>query len=112
MPGLPPRLRRPGIRANWDLSDDEAIDQYIEARVAERAQSEAARWRFRLVLIETVILALLVLIAGFVLGQKPELVLRGAAIVAAGCLVTGALLTALSAASARLLSRIRQRRSR
>jgi hypothetical protein len=112
MPGLPPRLRRPGIRANWDLSDDEAIDQYIEARVAERARREAVRWRFRLVLIETAMMALLVLIAGLALGQKTDLVLRGAALVAAGCFATGVLLIALSVASSRLLSRIREWRAR
>lgn len=112
MLGLPPRLRRPGIRANWDLGDDEAIDQYIEARVAERARREAVRWRFRLVLIETAMMATLVAAAGLALGQKAEMVLRGAALVGAGCLVTGGLLIGLSAAGSRILSSIRLRRKR
>lgn len=112
MRGLTPQAQRPPLGAKWDVSDDEAIDRIIEARVAERAQREAIRWRFRLVLIETVMMAALVLIAGLVLGQNPSLVLRGAALVGAGCLVTGGILIALSAAGARLLSRLHRWRCR
>lgn len=112
MLGLPPRLSPPAICANWHLSDDEAIEQFIEARVAERARQEAVRWRLRLVVMETGVMALLVLAAGFALGQKPEMVLRGAALVGLGCLATGLLLVALSAGAARLLSRIRNWRAR
>lgn len=112
MRGLSPRPRQPGISAKWDLEDDEALERIIEARAEELARHEAMRWRFRLVLVETVMMALLVLIAGLVLGQKTELVLRGAALVGAGCLATGALLIVLSAACARLLTRMRQWRNR
>jgi hypothetical protein len=70
------------------------------------------RWRFRLVLIESAMMATLVVAAGLALGQKPEMVLRGAALVGAGCLLTGGLLIALSAAGSRMLSSIRRRRER
>ena len=110
MRGLTPRPHRPGLGANWDLESEEAIDRYIEARVAQLAQREAVRWRFRLVAIEAAMMALLVVAAGFALGQRPDQVLRGAVLVGLGCLVTGLLLIALSAATARLLSTIRKRR--
>lgn len=112
MRGLTTRPHRPGLGADWDLEGNEAIDQYIETLVAERAQREAVRWRFRLVVIETAMMALLVLAAGYALGQKTETVLRGAVLVGLGCLGTGVLLIGLSAATARLLSRFRRWRRR
>lgn len=91
---------------------DAEIERIIEARVALRAQGEALRWRFRLVVIETVMMALLVLVMGTVLRQPSDLVLRGAAIVGLGCLAAGALAIALSAVAGRVLARICSRRRR
>jgi hypothetical protein len=109
MPGLPSHLRRRSTGANWNVSDDEAIDQYIEARVAERARAQAARWRFHLVAAESVVLAMAVLIAGAVLGQPPMMVLRGALFVGLGSLVTGGLAIVVASAISRLSSRMRAR---
>ncbi|QJU60626.1 hypothetical protein HL653_12215 [Sphingomonas sp. AP4-R1] len=91
---------------NW--SDNEAIEVIVEQRVAERFQAESFQWRFRLVLIETVMMGLLVLVAGLVLKQPTMMVLRASLIIAASCLATGLLLLSLSAATAKLMSRLRK----
>ncbi|WP_298673222.1 hypothetical protein [uncultured Sphingomonas sp.] len=87
------------------LSNDTNLDlaRAFEARVAQRAEAEAMRWRFRLVLIETAMISLLVLASGFALGQPAGLVLRGAAMVGAGCFLTGLMLIGLTWATSRLL---------
>lgn len=87
---------------------DAEIERIIEARVSIRAEAEAIRWRFRLVLIETVMMSGLVLAAGFALGQPTPIVLRGAAIVGIACLVTGLMLILLSGVTGLLLSKYRR----
>lgn len=87
-----------------DISEDTAIERMIEARVAIRAENEAIRWRFRLILIETVMLASLVLVAGLLLHQPTSMVVRGSVIVGLGCLTSGIMLVGLSGATSRLLS--------
>ncbi|MGD9811389.1 MAG: hypothetical protein AB7U35_08670 [Sphingobium sp.] len=87
-----------------DISKDAAIERMIEARVAIRAENEAIRWRFRLILIETVMLTSLVLVAGLLLHQPTELVVRGSIIVGLGCLASGTMLVGLSGVTSRLLS--------
>lgn len=96
----------------FDLSRDAALERMIEARVAVRAETAAIRWRFRLILIETAMIASLVLIAGFVLKQPTALVMRGALIVGLGCLACGAMLVGLSGLTGHLLSRYRRWRRR
>src|SRR3546814_19019394 len=59
---------------NW--SDNEAIELIVERRLAERFEAESFQWRFRLVMIETVMMGLLVLVAGLVLKQPTMMVLR------------------------------------
>lgn len=87
---------------------DAEIERIIEARVALRAQGEAVRWRLRLVVIEAVLMALLVIVLGLALQQPSELVVRGALIVGLGCFATGLLMIALSAAVGLVLARIRR----
>jgi hypothetical protein len=91
---------------NW--SDDEAIEVIVQQRLAERFEAESFQWRFRLVMIETVMIGLLVLVAGLLLKQPTMMVLRASLLVAASCLATGLLLLSLSAGTAKLMSRLRQ----
>lgn len=91
-----------------DWSKDAEIERIIEARVAIRSEAAALRWRFRLILIETVLMASLVLAAGLILHQPTGMVLRGAAMVGAACLVSGLLLIALAAFTGHLIARYRR----
>ena len=93
------------------FDSQEALEQIIEARVAARCEAESFRWRFRLVLIETVLFSALVAGAGFTLGQPTAMVLRATALIGVSCFLTGAMLVGLSAFSARLWSRLRLRRA-
>lgn len=91
-----------------DWSKDAEIERIIEARVAIRAQAAALRWRFRLILIETMAMASMVLVAGLALRQPTVLVLRGAAAVGGACLLSGLLLIALSALTGHMAARYRR----
>lgn len=95
---------------NW--SDNEAIEVIVERRLAERFEAESFQWRFRLVAIETVMIGLLVLVAGLLLKQPTMMVLRASLLVAASCFATGLLLLSLSAGTAKLMSRLRGRRGK
>jgi hypothetical protein len=95
---------------NW--SDNEAIEVIVEQRLAERFEAESFQWRFRLVMIETVMMGTLVLVAGLVLKQPTMMVLRASLLVAGSCLATGLLLLSLSAGTAKLMSRLRRWRRR
>jgi len=83
-------------------------ERMIEARVAIRAEAAAMRWRFRLILIETMMMAGLVLAAGLALGQPARLVCRSAVVVGIACLASGLLLIALSGLTGHLVSRYRR----
>lgn len=91
---------------------DAEIEKIIEARVAIRAEADAIRWRFRLVILETIMMSSLVLASGLALEQPTILVLRGAAIVGVACLATGLMLIGLSGATGMLLSKFRRWRGR
>ncbi|NMN06774.1 MULTISPECIES: hypothetical protein [unclassified Novosphingobium] len=95
---------------NW--SDNEAIEVTVEQRLAERFEAESFQWRFRLVMIETVMMGMLVLVAGLLLKQPTMMVLRASLLVAGSCLATGLLLLSLSAGTAKLMSRLRRWRRR
>ena len=95
---------------NW--SDNEAIELIVERRLAERFEAESFQWRFRLVMIETVMMGLLVLVAGLLLKQPTMMVLRASLLVAASCLATGLLLLSLSAGTAKLMGRLRRWRGK
>ena len=88
-----------------------ALDREVEARVAQRLETDAWRWRFRLLTIETVMMAGLVLIAGLMLHQPAELVLRATLLVGASCFASGMLILGLSTGTGKLLSRFRRRRA-
>lgn len=88
---------------------DADIERIVQARVAQRAEADALRWRFRLVLIETAMISALVLASGLALEQPAALVLRGAAIVGAGCFLTGVLLIGLTGAASRILTKLRRK---
>ena len=88
-----------------DLSKDAQLERMIEARVAVRAEADAIRWRFRLILIETVMIACLVLVAGLLIEQPTMLVIRSALIVGGGCFFSGVMLIGLSGLISHLLAR-------
>lgn len=93
-----------------ELSAD-ALEREIEACVAARCEAESVRWKFRLVVIETVMIGALIAAAGIALDQPGMIVARAAALVAASCFASGLLLLGLSAWSARVLTRLRRRRA-
>lgn len=95
-----------------DLSKDAQLERMIEARVALRAETDAIRWRFRLFLIESGMIATLVLAAGLAVGQPTGLVIRSAVVVGVGCLLSGAMLIGLASATSHLLSRYRRWREK
>lgn len=92
-----------------DLKPDDELERIIEARVAERAEAQAINWRFRLVIIETVMIASLVLAAGIALDLPLSKTLTGAATVGLGCFLTGLMLIGLTGAASRLLAKFRRK---
>jgi len=92
-----------------DLNPDDELERIIEARVAERAEVQAIQWRFRLVIIETVMIASLVLAAGIALDLPLSKTLTGAATVGVGCFLTGLMLIGLTGAASRLLAKLRRK---
>lgn len=92
----------------FDWSKDAEIERIIEARVAIRSEAAALRWRFRLILIESVLMAILVIAAGLVLHQPTGMVVCGALMVGAACLVSGLLLIALAGLTGHLIARYRR----
>jgi hypothetical protein len=95
-----------------DWSKDAEIERIIEARVAIRAEAQAIRWRFRLIFVESLMMAALVLAAGFTLGQPTPLVMRGAFLVGIACFTSGMLLIVLSGVTCNVLDRLRRWRRR
>ena len=92
-----------------DWEQDPAVQAAIEARVAQRAEAAAFRWRLRLVAIETFMMGALVTIAGLALRQPVLPALRAGIIVAAACFASGMLLIGLSGACGKLVSHLRRR---
>ncbi|MCP3732186.1 TIGR03750 family conjugal transfer protein [Sphingomonas sp. MG17] len=86
------------------------LERLIERRVAQRFEAEAFRWRLRIVMIETLLLASLVLMAGLALGQPIHTVVRAAVLVGASCFAAGMLLLGLSFSGTRLFARLRRGR--
>ncbi|TYC83817.1 hypothetical protein FMM79_19075 [Novosphingobium sp. BW1] len=95
-----------------DWSKDAEIERIIEARVAIRAETEAIRWRFRLIFVESLMMAALVLAAGLTLGQPTALLMRGAFLVGIACFASGMLLIVLSGVTCNILDHVRRRRRR
>lgn len=104
------RSRKPDAgQMTLDLTPDDELERIIEARVAERAAAQAINWRFRLVIIETVMIASLVLAAGIALDLPLSKTLTGAATVGVGCFITGLMLIGLTGAASRLLAKLRRK---
>lgn len=82
----------------------------FEAAVAAEAERRAYYWRFRLVVIETVMMAGLVLIAGLLVSLPTDMVVRAALTVGAACFASGLLLIWLSSVTSQLMIRWRSRR--
>lgn len=86
-----------GAQFTLGLARQDDLEQEIEARVAERAKAEAWAWRFRLIAVETIMMATLIAVAGLCLGKPIFEILRAAILVAAACFASGMLLLGLSA---------------
>ncbi len=82
----------------------------FEAAVAAEAERRTYYWRFRLVAIETVMMAGLVLIAGLLVSLPTEMVARAALTVGVACFASGLLLIWLSSVASQLMIRWRGRR--
>ncbi len=91
-----------------DWESDPAIQARIEMLVAERAEAQSFRWRFQLMVIETVMMGSLVIAAGTALNQPIDMVIRSGLIVAVACFTSGMLLIGLTAATALVLRRLRR----
>lgn len=90
-----------------ELGKDAELERIIERRVAIRAEADAWRWRMRLILIETLLMATLIAAAGIALDLPHAAVARSALAVGGACLVSGLLLIGLSGACGRLVSAFR-----
>jgi hypothetical protein len=90
------------------LAREDEMERIIEARVAVRAEADAFRWRIRLILIETLMMGVLVAVAGFSLRQPTGQVIRSAIIVAGACFASGGVLILASGAAGWVVSRIRR----
>jgi formate/nitrite transporter FocA (FNT family) len=88
-------------------SPADPLDRLVEERAAALAQSQAFRWRFRLISVESVMMAALIIAAGITLNQPIPMVLRGALLVGAGCFGSGLILIGLTGAAGRLLTKIK-----
>lgn len=92
------------------------LDAMIDNRAAVQAEAEAAYWRLRLMAIESVMMAALVLGAGLAMRLGFALALRNAALVGGGCLAVGVLTVGLAALTgrgfSRLVTHLRARRAR
>jgi hypothetical protein len=89
------------------LPSDRAL---FEAAVAAEAERRAFYWRFRLVAIETVMMAGLVLIAGLLIDQPTALVVRASATMSIACFASGLFLIWLSSVTSELMIQWRRRR--
>lgn len=106
------RLERPCPVCASDPADPAAaFERLLEAQVVVRLESDAWRWRFRLLALETVMMAALVLAAGLTLHQPTMLVVRASLMVGASCFASGMLLLGLSTGTGKLLRRFRARRA-
>ena len=90
------------------LDNVDEVERIIEARVAVRAEQQAFHWRIRLILIETLMMGILVEVAGFSLHQPTGQVIRSAVIVAGACFASGGVLILASGAAGWMVSQIRR----
>ncbi|AJA09637.1 MULTISPECIES: hypothetical protein [Sphingopyxis] len=82
----------------------------FDAAVAAVAERQALGWRFRLVMIESVMMAGLVLIAGLLVDQPTSLFTQASVTVGIACFASGLLLIWLSSVTSGLMLRWRGHR--
>jgi len=99
------------VMTSAPLATDET-EREIERRVAERCQAEAILWRFRLIMTESVMMALLVAAAGIALDKPIMLIMRVALLVGASCFASGMLLLGITGLGTKWARRLRSWRSR
>jgi hypothetical protein len=98
-----------GTQLALPLEQREAIEREIEARVARRMQEDAWLWRFRLITIETIVMAALIVAAGILLGKAPFAIIRTSVMVAVACFGSGMILLGLSVGASHSWSAILER---
>src|SRR3546814_19440030 len=86
---FPPRRSSGLMQLDAMLPADRAL---FDAAVAAVAERQALGWRFRLVLIESVMMAGLVLIAGMLVDQPTSLFTQASATVGIACFASGLVL--------------------
>lgn len=82
----------------------------FDAAVAAVAERQALGWRFRLVVIESTMMAGLVLVAGLLVDQPTSVVTQASVTVGIACFASGLLLIWLSSVTSGLMRRWRRRR--
>lgn len=82
----------------------------FDAAVAAVAERQALGWRFRLVVIESVMMAGLVLVAGLLVDQPTSMVTQASVTVGIACFASGLFLIWLSSVTSALMLRRRGRR--
>jgi hypothetical protein len=82
----------------------------FDAAVAAVAERQALGWRFRLVVIESIMMAGLVLVAGLLVDQPTSVVTQASVTVGIACFASGLLLIWLSSLTSGLILRWRHRR--
>lgn len=104
-----PPLRRGELELHLDamLPTDRAL---FDAAVAAVAEQQALGWRFRLVVIESVMMAALILVAGLLVDQPTSVVTQASVTVGIACFGSGLLLIWLSSVTSGLMLRWRRRR--
>lgn len=107
-------MKRRGVSPDQFLLDLETMlpsdRARFEAAVTAEAERRAFYWRFRLVAIETVMMASMVLVAGLLIDQPTTMVVRASVTVGIACFVSGLLLIWLSSVTSGLMIRWRRRR--
>jgi hypothetical protein len=104
-----PPIHRDQLEMQLDamLPADRAL---FDAAVAAVAESQALGWRFRLVVIESVMMAGLVLVAGLLVDQPTSVVTQASVTVGIACFASSLLLIWLSSVTSSLMLRWRRRR--
>lgn len=83
------------------------LEAEIERRVAARCKAEAFVWRFRLIVAESIMMAVLVAAAGIALDKTATFALRAALLVGASCFGSGMLLLGMTGLGTKLGARVR-----
>lgn len=109
-------MKRPSLRPDQlEMQLDAMLpaDRILfDAAVAAVAERQALGWRLRLVVIESSMMAGLVLVAGLLVDQSTAIVTQASVTVGVACFASGLLLIWLSSVTSGLMLRWRRRRRR